>query len=83
MAAKKKTTTNSGRIPVFPRELLDKAKKNLEKNRTFGGIGSTKAEADKIARDLKKKGWQTLVSKAAENVWLVEKSKINFNELEL
>jgi len=76
-----KSTSKGGRIPIMSESFKKKVLANLEKNRTWGGSASTKKEADEIAAKLKKDGYQTLVSKVADNVWVVEKSRVNFREM--
>jgi len=76
-----KSTRKDGRIPIMSESFKKKVLANLEKNRTWGGSASTKKEAEQIATKLKKEGYQALVSKVADNVWLVEKSRVNFREM--
>ena len=78
---KKTPTRKDGRIPIMSPEFKERVLKNLEKNRTYGGLGSTEEEAEEIAAKLKKEGYQTLISKAGEHAWLVEKSKVSFKDL--
>ena len=53
----------------------------LEQNRTWGGLASTKEEAEHIAKQLKTEGYQTLVTKQGEHVWFVEKTRIDHSKL--
>jgi hypothetical protein len=70
-----------GRIPVMSKDLKKQVLAQLEQNRTWGGLASTKEEADKIAKQLNAKGYQTIVTKQGEHVWFVEKSRVDHSKL--